>query len=109
MAAHNQSLRETSAEHSGEGGGHALSVRVCMYVWAGLMALTAVTVGVAEVNLGFLHVLVAMIVATAKAALVVVWFMHVKYEGIVVRTMLFVAFLLLAIFLSLTFFDVAYR
>ncbi len=92
-----------------EHGGHALSIRVCLLVWAGLLLLTAVTVGVAEVNLGFLHVLVAMMVATAKAALVVVWFMHVKYESLAIRAMLFTALLILAIFLSFVFFDVAYR
>ncbi len=88
---------------------HLLSVKTCLLVWVGLLILTAVTVGVAEVNLGFFHVLVAMIVATAKAGLVILWFMHLKYENAAIKAMVFVAFLILAICISFTFFDVAYR
>lgn len=95
--------------YAGRKGPHILPVRACIWVWAGLMALTAVTVGIAGVDLGFPHVLAAMIVATAKAGLVVFWFMHIKYEGAAIRWMLFSAFLILAIFISFTFFDVAYR
>ena len=88
---------------------HPLSVRTCLWVWLGLMVLTAVTVGAAEVDFGFLHVLVAMIVASLKAALVVFWFMHLKSEGSAIKGMVLAAFIILAIFISFTFFDVAYR
>lgn len=90
-------------------GPHILPTRTCLMVWGGLMLLTAATVSVAEVDLGFFHVLAAMIIATIKAALVIFWFMHIKYEGAVVRSMLFTAFLILSIFISFIFFDVAYR
>ncbi len=100
---------EAALAHTGHKGPHILPTRTCIWVWAGLMVLTAITVGVSEVDLGFLHVLVAMIVATVKAGLVVFWFMHIKYEGAAIRWMLFFAFLVLAIFISFTFFDVAYR
>ena len=92
-----------------EGEEHPLPVRTCVWVWLGLMVLTAITVGVAEVDFGFMHVLVAMIVASVKAALVVFWFMHLKSEGTAIKTMVLVAFVILAIFISFTFFDVAYR
>ena len=94
--------------HQGDNN-HGLSTKKCIIVWLALMMLTAITVGVAEVNLGFFHVLVAMAVATIKAGLVILWFMHVKYEGTVVRCMIFIVFTILAIWISFTFFDVAYR
>lgn len=106
-----------SAEKGSPGGGaarqephpHILSTRTCITVWLGLMCLTALTVWVSTVDFGFLHVLVAMIVATAKAGLVIFWFMHIKYESLTIRAMVYLAFVILGIFLSFTFFDVAYR
>ena len=90
---------------------HLLTDSTCLWVWLGLCILTAITVGVAQIDLrtGLMHVLVAMIVATAKAALVILWFMHMKYESKAIRLMVFMAFLILAICISFTFFDVAYR
>ena len=88
---------------------HPLSVRGCLSVWAGLLLLTAITVGAAEVDFGFLHVLVAMVVASCKACLVVLWFMHLKNESRGLRLMVLVTFVLLAIFIGFTFFDTAYR
>ncbi len=88
---------------------HPLSARGCLLVWAGLLLLTAITVGAAEVDFGFLHVLVAMVVASCKACLVVLWFMHLKNEGRGLRLMVLVTFVLLAIFIGFTFFDTAYR
>ncbi len=90
---------------------HILSEKTCLLVWGGLMLLTAVTVGVAHMQFEFpfLHVLAAMIVATTKAGLVILWFMHMRYEGRTLRLMVFMAFLILAIFIGLIFFDTAYR
>ena len=99
-------MNEKSLPETGE---HPLSTRACLLVWAGLLLLTAITVGAAEVDFGFLHVLVAMVVASCKACLVVLWFMHLKNEGRGLRLMVLVTFVLLAIFIGCTFFDTAYR
>lgn len=90
-------------------GEQPLTVRGCLLVWAGLLLLTAITVGAAEVDVGFLHLLVAIVVASCKAALVVLWFMHLKNEGRALRLMVLTIFVLLAIFIGVTFFDTAYR
>jgi cytochrome c oxidase subunit 4 len=78
-------------------------------IWAALMVLTAVTVEVSTIHLGFLNVLVAMTIASFKASLVVFFFMHLKYEDRTFKTMVLVAFVILAIFIGFTFFDTAYR
>ncbi|WP_353118178.1 cytochrome C oxidase subunit IV family protein [Nitratidesulfovibrio sp.] len=88
---------------------HAVPVRINMLVWAALMLLTATTVGVTAYDFGFLNVVVALTVATTKAGLVILWFMHLRYEGAVIRLMVFTAFVILAIAIGFTFFDVAYR
>ncbi|MBG3878354.1 cytochrome-c oxidase [Desulfovibrio oxamicus] len=92
-----------------DAGHHAVPVRTNMLVWAALMLLTAITVGVTSFDFGFLNVVVALSVATTKAGLVILWFMHLRYEGRVIRLMVFTAFVILAIAIGLTFFDVAYR
>lgn len=78
-------------------------------IWLGLLALTVVTVWVAGIDLGFWNVVVAMAVATVKAALVVLIFMHLKYENWVFKGFVLLTFALLAIFIGFTFFDTAYR
>ncbi|WP_338669621.1 cytochrome C oxidase subunit IV family protein [Pseudodesulfovibrio methanolicus] len=78
-------------------------------VWAALMVLTAITVEVSTIHLGFLNVVSAMTIASIKASLVVFFFMHLKYENRTLKTMVLVAFVILAIFIGFTFFDTANR
>jgi cytochrome c oxidase subunit 4 len=78
-------------------------------VWLGLIALTALTVWVARHNMGIGHVWGSLAIAVAKGGLVIAFFMHMKYEGRLLRWLLFFALMVLAIFIGLTFFDVLYR
>jgi len=74
-----------------------------------LMVLTGLTVSVAGLGLGNMTVPVAMMIATAKASLVVMFFMHLKYEAFFYKGYVYFAIFFLAISLILTFVDVAYR
>ena len=58
---------------------HILPRSLYLGIFAVLMVLTMVTVGVAYVNLGQLNIVVALTVAIIKATLVVLYFMHVRY------------------------------
>jgi cytochrome c oxidase subunit 4 len=49
-------------------------------IFAALMIGTAITVGVAFIDLGVLNTVVALAIACTKATLVVLFFMHVKYS-----------------------------
>ena len=86
-----------------------LSYRFLTLIWAGLMCLTATTVAVAKIDLGYLNIVVAMGVASCKAALVIFFFMHLKYENWIIKGMVLTAFIILAIAIGLTFVDVGYR
>ncbi len=44
------------------------------------MVLTAVTVAVSYVHLGMMNVVVALLIASAKASLVALFFMHLREE-----------------------------
>jgi cytochrome c oxidase subunit 4 len=48
-------------------------------VFGGLMVLTAITVAVSFVDLGWANDVAAIGIAVAKATLVILFFMHVKY------------------------------
>ena len=58
-----------------------VSKRVYVLIWASLMVLTVVTALVSMVNLGPWSGAVALFIATFKATLVVLFFMHVRYVG----------------------------
>jgi cytochrome c oxidase subunit IV len=101
-------MNDTHATHA-EHQHSPLSYRFLTAIWLGLMALTALTVSVAKVDLGFLNVVVALGVASAKACLVIFFFMHLKYENRLIKGMVLIAFVILAIAIGFTFLDVGYR
>ncbi len=88
---------------------HIVSYGKLAGIWLALLALTALTVGITRVDLGGYKVLGALIIACVKSGLVIAVFMHMKYEGRLLRWLLFLALVTLAIFIGLTFFDVLYR
>ena len=79
--------------------GHVSPKSVYYSIFGALMVLTAITVFAAYVNLGNLNAPVALAIATFKATLVVLFFMHVKYSSrltkLVVATSLFFLVILL--------------
>ena len=60
---------------------HIVSSKIYYAIWATLLVLTVVTALVATVDLGPLNTIVALLIASFKAVLVVLFFMHVKYSS----------------------------
>jgi len=60
--------------------GHVLPFRVLAAVWLGLLVLTVITVVVAGFDIGNFNLGVAMAIATVKASLVLLYFMHMRYD-----------------------------
>lgn len=98
--------------HGGHGGAHAAHAPVpnatFILVWVGLLVLTAVTVAASVMFPGKVGIGVAMVVTPIKAAMILMWFMHLKYEKPVFRFMFMAAMLILAIVMGLTFFDYSF-
>lgn len=88
---------------------HGLGYTLYIIVWLGLVVLTGVTVAISGVNLKALSVTVALLVAGVKSALVMGYFMHLKYEPPVFRWMLLVLAVTFIIFIGLTFSDTLTR
>src|SRR5271170_6390677 len=98
MAEHN-STSEHVSEHVSE---HISTLGSSIAIWIALLVGTGLTVGAAFVDLGPFNIVVALAIATVKATLVVLFFMHVKYThekltGLVVVTAIFFLFILLAL------------
>ncbi len=60
---------------------HVSSVKLYVGIWVTLMVFTLLTVAAARVDLGIFNPIVALAIATTKAVLVVLFFMHVKYTS----------------------------
>lgn len=78
-------------------------------VFAALLLLTVVTVLVSYVDLGLLNVVVALLIASVKASLVALFFMHLKGESRLVWGFALVPILFLALILLGTLSDTMLR
>lgn len=58
-----------------------VSLKVYFFIFFLLMVFTAVTVGVAFMDLGAFNTPVAITIAVTKAVLVILYFMHVRYAS----------------------------
>ena len=74
-------------------------------IFGALMALTALTVYVAYLHLGWLNFPVAISIALFKASLVVLFFMHVKYSSKLTKLLVASTFFFLASLFGLTMTD----
>ncbi len=84
-------------------------VRLYVAVFAALVFLTLVTVGVSYVDLGPLSVVVALTIAFTKALLVVLFFMHLRESSGLIWVVAGGGFFWLAILIGLTMSDVVTR
>jgi len=85
---------------------HTVSVGTYLLIGATLLVLTVATTLIAFVNLGPFNAAVALTIATIKALLVILFFMHVKYTNEKMTGAVVVAgFFFLAILLALSMSD----
>jgi len=59
---------------------HVVPQKIYLLVFATLLLMTLVTVDVAFYNFGWLNIYLALVIATFKATIVVMYFMHVKFS-----------------------------
>jgi cytochrome c oxidase subunit IV len=94
------------SEHPEQGGhGHVVPVGVYIAVFLALMCLTALTTGVAYIDLGEWNTVAALTIAVAKMLLVVLFFMHVKYATGLTRIVIICGFFWLGIMITLSLSD----
>jgi len=88
---------------------HGTGYGIYVAVWAGLLLLTGATVAVSYFDLGLLNVVVALLIASAKASLVALFFMHLKFENRLVLAFALVPIFFLALIVGGTLSDTLFR
>jgi len=99
-------MEEHTGEHTIK---HAVPKRIYWIVFATLLILTLITVDIAFYNLGILNNTVAMTIATVKASMVILYFMHVRYSSRLTWLFAIAGFMWLLIFFLFTLADFATR
>lgn len=84
---------------------HLVSKKIYFMVFFALMVGTALTVIAANIDMGIYNPIVALAIATTKAILVVLFFMHVKYSSRLTKLTVFCGVFFLFIMLTLTLSD----
>jgi cytochrome c oxidase subunit IV len=88
-------------EAHGTAAGHVVPARVLVGVWAILLVLTAATVSVTWYDFGAgPNLWIAMGIATVKASLVLLYFMHLRYDRPVNAIVFIFALFFVALFIG---------
>lgn len=74
-------------------------------VWGALLVLTGVTVAVTWVDLGTYNLWIALAIAGIKASLVVLYFMHLRYDHPFNAIVFITALLFVVLFVGLALMD----
>ncbi|MGI9101218.1 MAG: cytochrome C oxidase subunit IV family protein [Terriglobales bacterium] len=85
---------------------HVVPRKTYVWVWAALMILMALTAGLSRIDMGEWSTFVALAIAVIKALLVILFFMHVRYEDQKITWVVIVAgFFWLGILMALSMAD----
>jgi len=85
--------------------GHVLPLSLLVKVFGGLVLLTALTVFTGTMNLHGWDLPVAMVIATSKASLVCLFFMHLKYDKPFIGMIFLLSVLFVGLFLAFVGYD----
>lgn len=88
---------------------HVSSSAMFMNVLLVLLVLTVITVGASRIDFGPANMLIAMLIASVKASLVILFFMHVKWDTAINKIVFLSSFLFLSLLFIFTLADQATR
>jgi cytochrome c oxidase subunit 4 len=106
MATRVDDIETGAAPHwDGHGVAHTTPLRVLVVVWLSLVVLTVLTVAATSVDFGAFNLWLAMGIATLKGSLVVLYFMHMRYDRPFNAIVFGAALLFVMLFVSITLLD----
>ncbi|MFZ4521111.1 MAG: cytochrome C oxidase subunit IV family protein [Bacteroidales bacterium] len=88
---------------------HITPYRTHAWVLISLLTLTFITITVTWVDLSALTVLVAMLIASVKAYIVLTYFMHLKFESSLFRIFVFMVLAIYVLVILFTLSDYLFR
>ena len=92
---------------SHDSGVHVASVKLLLVVWVALMIGTWLTVAASNIDLGFLNIWLGLAIATAKAVLVGLYYMHLRWDKPFNTFVFLGAFFFLFLFIGFAMMDSA--
>jgi cytochrome c oxidase subunit 4 len=84
---------------------HIISPVTYAIVFGTLLLFTAITVGAAYVELGIFNPIVALAIASFKAVVVILFFMHVKYQSHIIKLTVAAGFFSFLVLITMTMGD----
>jgi cytochrome c oxidase subunit 4 len=102
MSEYHDPANITNPEHADH---HIVTPAVYMMVFGALLLGTAITVGAAYVDLGILNPVVALAIACTKAVIVILFFMHVKYQSKLIKMTVGAGFFTFLVLVTMTLSD----
>ena len=104
----------TSAEHNHHEDqiGHIVPIKLLVFICAALLFLTAVTVWASrydfsEINIAELGIILALFIATVKATIVGLYFMHLRWDRPFIGFIFVGSILFVVLFISMAITDTA--
>ncbi len=88
---------------------HYLEYKTLFSIFLLLLVFTGITVGASYIDLGRLNVWISLLIASVKGSLVLLFFMHMKYEGKALILSFLGTIFFLFIMISFTFWDISFR
>ncbi|MBL7904862.1 MAG: cytochrome C oxidase subunit IV family protein [Bacteroidales bacterium] len=88
---------------------HISSYKDHLLVLLILIFLTVITVAITSIELGPFNTAAAMLIASVKAAVVLLYFMHLKFDHKIYRITVGIVLAIYAAVIVVTFFDYFYR
>ncbi|MEI6764824.1 MAG: cytochrome C oxidase subunit IV family protein [Bacteroidota bacterium] len=88
---------------------HITEYKVLVRVLLALMFFTFLTISITSFHLAAFTVTVALLIAGVKGFLVLSYFMHLKYESMLLRILVGMIFVLFTLIVLITFIDYSYR
>lgn len=112
MSQHASDVVMSADAHEAHGhhhdGPHVMSPTMLFSVFGALIALTFLTVGAAQVSFGAWEVWVSLGIATLKAVLVALYFMHLRYDKPFNAIVFLSSLIFVGLFLAITLMDQAF-
>lgn len=88
---------------------HILPIKTHLLVLASLIVLTVITVLITSIELGPYNTAAAMFIASLKAVVVLLYFMHLRFDEKIYGIMFGLVIALFVAVITITFFDYLFR
>jgi cytochrome c oxidase subunit 4 len=102
VSQHHDASNVTNPEHAEH---HIVGPGVYAIIYITLLVFTAITVAAAYAPMGVFNPIVALAIASTKGVIVILWFMHVKYQSHLIKMTVGAGFFTFLVLIMMTLCD----